>query len=1130
MTVSTITIKNSYSGNGSATAFAYTFKIFASAELKVYIRTEADGTETLKTVTTHYTVSGIGDTGGGTVTFTAGNVPTSAQQVLLTRDSPLTQSTDYVENDPFPASSHEDALDKLTHQMQEQQEELDRSFKVSKTVTDLTSSEVVDDAATRASKILGFSTNGASFAYYDNASTDVEVSSIAGLTSAANKMIRYTGSGTADLIDFLDQDDMSGNSASAVPSQQSVVAYVAAQITAEDLDVTSDSGTIAIDLNSETLTVAGGTGLASAATSNTVTLNIDSTVATLAGTQTLTNKTLTSPKINDTTAITSTGAELNILDGVTSTAAELNILDGVTSTAAELNILDGVTSTAAELNILDGVTSTTAELNILDGVTSTTAELNILDGVTATATELNLIDGVTATTAELNILDGVTSTAAELNILDGVTSTAAELNILDGATVVVGEINALDIGATAIGTAVASKAIILDANKDYTGVRNFTISGELDAATLDISGNIDVDGTTNLDAVDIDGAVQLDSTLTVGVNDTGYDVKLFGSTSGAYMLWDESADDLKLVGAAGLTVATTALVTGVLTTTATQVATGGITSGSDIISDTDSTDDLGTTGVRWANLFVDAITATDQITATGFTGTLDGILGSGAAAAATVTTLTASSTGLVTGILSLGSVGATGGTAGEVYFGGVGGSVNGFRIHNKSGNALTFANASATLMTIKDSGAVGVATTAPTEKLTVHGAIRSTAASADFTAGAPGVMMDSPNGAYARIGTVSGTGTGGYVMFMENNGEKMRITGGKVGIGTTAPASLLHLSANQPELTLGWAANYSGQILFKEGTTLTGAITMHSPTDTVNDVLTGNQQDGNMVLGTGASGAAGEALVLVTNGVQRMIFEGAGAVGIGVANPTAAFEVGGAQILLTQAGNTVLGTTNTTGTVSGSVQALSNQSVRLGSTTSYPTEIVANNVVKLAVTVAGTVNPGSDNAQAFGAAGTRWTALYAVNGTIQTSDAREKTAVRSFSDAEITAAKLISKEIGIFQWLTAVDLKGADAARLHTGLTVQKAVEIMTAQGLDPMAYGFICYDEWEDEFIHHPARAAVEEVVVDGVITVEAVEAQTEKPSVQTKTAGNRYSFRYDQLNLFIARGIEDRLAALEA
>ena len=164
---------------------------------------------------------------------------------------------------------------------------------------------------------------------------------------------------------------------------------------------------------------------------------------------------------------------------ISATAAELNILDGVTSTAAELNILDGVTSTAAELNILDGVTSTAAELNILDGVTSTATELNLLDGVTATTAELNILDGVTSTTAELNILDGVTSTTAELNILDGVTATTAELNALDGITAVVGELNALDIGSTAIGTAVASKAVILDANKDYTGIRNFTITGDL---------------------------------------------------------------------------------------------------------------------------------------------------------------------------------------------------------------------------------------------------------------------------------------------------------------------------------------------------------------------------------------------------------------------------------------------------------------------------------------------------------------------------------------------------------------------------------------------------------------------------------------------------------------------------
>jgi hypothetical protein len=98
---------------------------------------------------------------------------------------------------------------------------------------------------------------------------------------------------------------------------------------------------------------------------------------------------------------------------------------------------------------------------------------------------------------------------------------------------------------------------------DVTGT--VTATGTSVFASLDISGDIDVDGTTNLDVVDIDGATQIDATVTVGVDDTGYDVKFFGATAGAYMLWDESADDLILGGAAGLSVNSTALVTGVLT-------------------------------------------------------------------------------------------------------------------------------------------------------------------------------------------------------------------------------------------------------------------------------------------------------------------------------------------------------------------------------------------------------------------------------------------------------------------------------------------------------------------------------------------------------------------------------------
>ena len=110
--------------------------------------------------------------------------------------------------------------------------------------------------------------------------------------------------------------------------------------------------------------------------SNTLTLPStggDVDLVSTASTATLTNKTLTSPKLNEDVAITATATEVNLLDGVTATTSELNILDGVTATASELNILDGVTATASELNILDGVTATATEINIIDGNTSATS-------------------------------------------------------------------------------------------------------------------------------------------------------------------------------------------------------------------------------------------------------------------------------------------------------------------------------------------------------------------------------------------------------------------------------------------------------------------------------------------------------------------------------------------------------------------------------------------------------------------------------------------------------------------------------------------------------------------------------------------------------------------------------------
>ena len=91
-----------------------------------------------------------------------------------------------------------------------------------------------------------------------------------------------------------------------------------------------------------------------------------------------------------------------------------------------------------------------------------------------------------------------------------------------------------------------------DIQSQGTYVAHVTITPNATVAnsTFAIAGNLDVDGTANLDAVDIDGAVQLDSTFTVGVDDTGYDVKFFGASSGAYFIYDQSEDQVEIRGAA----------------------------------------------------------------------------------------------------------------------------------------------------------------------------------------------------------------------------------------------------------------------------------------------------------------------------------------------------------------------------------------------------------------------------------------------------------------------------------------------------------------------------------------------------------------------------------------------------
>jgi hypothetical protein len=162
----------------------------------------------------------------------------------------------------------------------------------------------------------------------------------------------------------------------------------------------------------------------------------------------------------------------------------------------------------------------------------------------------------------------------------------------------------------------------------------------------------------------------------------------------------------------------------------------------------------------------------------------------------------------------------------------------------------------------------------------------------------------------------------------------------------------------------------------------------------------------------------------------------------------------------------------------------------------------------LGISNAGVVTPGSDNSQSMGSSALRWSVVYAGTGTINTSDAREKTEVSPLTPAEFAAAADLSRAIGTYQWLESVQMKGADA-RHHVGLTVQRAIEIMQDNGLDPFHYGFICHDQWDE--------------------LPELIDSETGEVTQAYRPAGDRYSFRHDELLLFIARGFAARLDALE-
>ena len=362
--------------------------------------------------------------------------------------------------------------------------------------------------------------------------------------------------GSITITAFVDEDDMSSNSATLVPTQQSVKAYVDTQLTAEDLDFQADSGgALSIDLDSETLTFTGGTGIDTSGSGNAVTFAIDSTVATLAGTQTFTNKTLTSPKINENVAVSATATELNIMDGGTSaTATTLADADRVVvndaGTMKQVALTDFETYFESALDTLSNVT-TVGALN--SG--SITSGFGAIDNgssaitTTGTVTYGSLSDGSITITAFVDEDDMTSNSATLVPTQQSVKAyvdaqiTAEDLDVTtDSGTIDIDlDSETLTIaGGTGLTSSASSTTVTMAVDAAQTGITSvvnssleigrdadnrikfgtdnqiifevdggdnviFKTNGEIEASSLDISGDADIDGTLEADAITVGG-------------------------------------------------------------------------------------------------------------------------------------------------------------------------------------------------------------------------------------------------------------------------------------------------------------------------------------------------------------------------------------------------------------------------------------------------------------------------------------------------------------------------------------------------------------------------------------------------------------------------------------------------
>jgi len=163
--------------------------------------------------------------------------------------------------------------------------------------------------------------------------------------------------------------------------------------------------------------------------------------------------------------------------------------------------------------------------------------------------------------------------------------------------------------------------------------------------------------------------------------------------------------------------------------------------------------------------------------------------------------------------------------------------------------------------------------------------------------------------------------------------------------------------------------------------------------------------------------------------------------------------------------------------------------------------------------------PGADNTSGLGQSSKRWTDVWAVDGSINTSDERLKQQVAALSTNEINAAKAISALFKTYKWNHSVAEKG-DNARIHSGIIAQQVKAAMEANSLDPMKYAFMCWNEFYEK------EMSGEDIATPYVETFEVDDPEIPEGA----TYVDRYSIRYSELMSFIHAATEQRLASIES